>query len=568
MTKGLTDETLTQAERVAMADRAMAVLCDICQFDRLQASPGINAAADCLAGHVSAFDPVVKRYDVFAGGAWWDVGMPHGHAPVDARIEVGGFCLDMSFAPMMVAAGSCATPPGDGRITVRRYDPRACPAAENTLWLVSGDRYAGAMVRQAGLRVFATDAPACRGPAGQELRGRLELDAADGLTGFSLTSGEFRELTKNNGAAGVAVLRTRRSPMLVVSWTLPGAVPGEIWIMAHLCHRTPGAHDNASGLAGLVTATEHLQTRHRADKDKTIRFIAGPEFTGVSAVLWERCAFGQGKGPDAVINLDMIGLDPEVGDSCFCIERTPGGPAHAIDALAEYTISAEFAEMQIQYDTMPFHGYSDNALFSAGAFAAPTVQFCHPSDVCNHTDGDTPARISPVKTALVGRAAGDLALLLGRAGTVVADRTLVALWCTRERKRLTSIAAAQPERWASGFLDASMARLDRLKLGVARPRAARNAALQPGPMNLRGYLARCCPRTQAQYAEALRLEKRTLSAVLLALVRRLEGCDRDTAVQQASFDLETPFDPETIALLHAVLSETLPDKDTDRASLA
>ncbi len=83
----------------------------------------------------------------------------------------------------------------------------------------------------------------------------------------------------------------------------------EIIIIAHLCHPSPGANDNASGAAGLLELARSLKSM--CDKKVlpppkyTIRFIWVPEFNGT--IPWMKRHEEKIKRAIACLNLDMIG---------------------------------------------------------------------------------------------------------------------------------------------------------------------------------------------------------------------------------------------------------------------
>jgi hypothetical protein len=533
------------------------LLAALCAFDRYQASPGLASAAEILAGRVSAlgFPVSIDRRRVDGRRSWWTFESPQPWAPTRARLVCPGVVALDETRPCLVAVHSRATPPGRDRAIVVRLDEAGAPPARDALVLVPADRFRIDALVAAGVERFATDAAARQAPDGAPLRGRVELPKHGPLTGFSLTRAEFADLWNAAGRMAEASLALdERADMPVVSWTLPGERPGEVLLMAHLCHQQPGANDNASGVAGLVLASRLLRDL-LADvppaRRRTVRFLSGPEFTGPAADL-----HGDGGSPrappHAVMNLDMIGRAASAGGR-FGLERAPTAGGFALEALVAAALDA--APALAGWRLFPFHGYSDNAIFAAGPFAAPTVQLCHDRDAYNHTDGDGPERL-------------DLAVLHAAAGAAARAAAWAAapdVWgensahaaVRRHRRRCARRVAAVARRaaragadaWARAYRDAAMARLADDAGRRERPPRVR----LDGPLDLRGLLAALPPADAAEVAAARGRDKATLARLTNGVVALWEGAPPAEATRAASFALEQPFDAGTTALVERVL---------------
>ncbi|WP_349368726.1 M28 family peptidase [Salinarimonas sp.] len=544
-------------DREETSDETRDLLAALCAFDRYQASPGLAAAADILAGRVSAlgFPVSVDRRRVDGRRSWWTFESPQPWAPARARLVCPGVVALDETTPCLVAVHSRATPPGRDHVVVVRLDEAGAPPPPGALVLVPAKSFRIDALLAASVERFATDAAARQAPDGAPLRGRIELPKHAPLTGFSLTRAEFAALQGTAGRMLEASLALDESAdMPVVSWSLPGDRPGEVLLMAHLCHQMPGANDNASGVAGLVLASRFLRDRLAhvpPARRRTIRFLSGPEFTGPAAHL-----HGDGETPrappHAVIDLDMIGQAASAGGR-FGLERAPTADGFALEALVATALDA--APELAGWRLFPFHGYSDNAIFAAGPFAAPTVQLCHDRDAYNHTDGDAPERLD---LAVLHAAAGAAARAAAWAAAPdLREESSAHAAVRRHRRRCARrveavagrAARAGAEDWAQAYRAAATARL--VDGGERRERTPRIRL--SGPLDLRGILAALPPADAAEIAAARARDKATLARLTNGVVALWEGVEPAEATRAASFALEQPFDAGTTALVERVL---------------
>src|ERR1700722_3997895 len=107
------------------ADLAMADVHAICAHDRYQASAGIAAAADYVAGRATAAglaDVTVLSFPADGAKRWWTYRAPRSWTPVRATLAVGGAALvSYPAQPYTLAAYSAPTPAGGRRLPLVRY---------------------------------------------------------------------------------------------------------------------------------------------------------------------------------------------------------------------------------------------------------------------------------------------------------------------------------------------------------------------------------------------------------------------------------------------------------------
>lgn len=224
----------------------------------------------------------------------------------------------------------------------------------------------------------------------------------------------------------------------LVSALIPGDLPEEVLILAHLCHPKPSANDNASGAAALIEAARALKVliaQGRLSSPKRgLRFLLVPEMTGTIAYL----ASHEDAIPRMIagINLDMVGEDQDQCGSSLLIDRLPGASPGFIEPLVR-RVREEFTQelrgfsrlggyASFRYGEVPFSGGSDHYVLSDPTVGVPTVMLIQWPDRFYHTSLDTPDKVSPKMLHLAGSLAASAAYLVANAG----ERE--ALWLARE----------------------------------------------------------------------------------------------------------------------------------------
>lgn len=204
---------------------------------------------------------------------------------------------------------------------------------------------------------------------------------------------------------------------------IPGSNPRarEILLIAHLCHPTPSANDNASG-SGLLLEIARVLTQLVRDKkivfERTVRFLWVPEFSGT--LPWASEHREQIKNLLFVLNLDMVGQSPERLGEPFRIARVPETIPSFLNAWFEpllmkigadpRTIAPGGTRRPMHWQLTPPSGGSDHIVFSDPVFHVPAVMFGH-DDPLHHTHLDDLDMVDPTELKRVGVLAAALALI-------------------------------------------------------------------------------------------------------------------------------------------------------------
>lgn len=219
---------------------------------------------------------------------------------------------------------------------------------------------------------------------------------------------------------------------------IPGADPaaGEVILSAHLFEgmQKQGANDNISGSATILEVARVLQTlvaEGRLPRPKrTIRFIWGPEFSGIGA--WVKANPAVMDRTLCNINMDMVGEWLSKNKSFFCLMRTTYGNPHYINDVMEnyYRFLGEGSRERIQnratasgvpvrvvaptgadepfyYSVETHYGASDHEVFNDWAVRVPGIMMIAWPDQWYHTSGDTADKADPTqlrRAAVIGAA--------------------------------------------------------------------------------------------------------------------------------------------------------------------
>ena len=537
-------KSIFTVQRLLDAVDSEAILKDIaqlCLFDRYQASDGINAAVDWLGEACRAIGATVRieRRCLSQSKEWVGFEAPVSWTPGPVSIEVAGVChLDLERDPFLAAVHSAPLAPS----TLALEEWTGGLADPSRIYLIPAESFATAAFDAAGGRVFVTDAGA-KPVNGGEFAGRVELPGNTKLTGYCVSTPVLRRLVSASTQGGKATVRFDvhdTAPMPVLEATLKGEGEGELWAMAHICHLRPGANDNASGVAGLLGLLRVLQKL--PGRKPTVKLVIGPEFTGISSVLARTDRL-----PKAVLNFDMIGQG--AGEyTHFRLERDPGSEGVELVAHAEHWLDRVFAHAELEWSPLPFHGYSDNSVFTAGPCRVPTVQFCHDFDPLNHSAGDAIGNICLTKiSAVVATAAG---LIFAWEDKLDAD--LVNSWVDREKQAVIARAAywraSGARRWADAF---EAARALELLDGDAAAGACR--IIVDGPFNLRGLIGRLDKDVAARIRSRTVEDKGFYAALGNAILHYDRGLEALPSIERASFVLGRPIEASDTELILSAL---------------
>jgi len=435
------------ARSEASGDRALESVNALVRFHRIQASPGLDQAAEWLASRLSAIglSPEIERVPGDGRTRFLGHLMPQGwectHAIATLHGAGGPTALcDTATTPLSLvqrsahARGRWPLVWVEGGTEERDYanvEVRGC------VILTDGDVHRvhqlGVLERGAqGLLSFGRRlAPPVR-------TAEDELDAINYTSfwwgehdprgwGFVVSTRVGRELRACLAAGERFELeaeieaRAFDTTIPLVSALLPGdgSRSDEILVLSHLCHPQPSANDNASGVAANLETAHTLKALRDAGRLSTgprgIRFLWMPEFTGTYAWLQRRIEGRGATGVAAALNLDMVGEDQEQCGSTLLIERPPhfmGSFAETLlarvreaapDWVESYSGPGHFSMTRMA--EVPFSGGSDHVVLMDPAIGTPCPMLIQWPDRYYHSSHDTPDRCSAASLALAVRCA-------------------------------------------------------------------------------------------------------------------------------------------------------------------
>jgi len=461
-------------------ERALESVRAITRFHRVQASPGLDGAADWVAEQCESYGLRVEIEHVNGDGRTRCLGhlMPQGWecsralAVLDDGGERRTLC-DYERVPLSLILRST---PARGTFEIT--------------WLEGADRpgaYAGAAVRG---RIVLTDRDVHRvhelavvehGAAGLLSFGRRQVPPVridgtdpDALAytsfwwgererrgwGFVISPREAAALRERLGQGARPRLEVAidsrafdtRIPLVSALQKGAGRLP-EVVIVSHLCHPQPSANDNASGDAANLEAARALAALDEtAGGRRRVRHLWMPEFTGTYAWLAARAARGEA-APFAALNLDMVGEDQAQCGSTFLIEHPPWWSAsfaetliaeireRAVDRWPLFGAGAALPAMKMAEVT--YSGGSDHTVFQDPAIGTPCPMLIQWPDRFYHSSYDTPERSDPASLALAARCAAVYAAFV--AGARAKDWGWLAAAAARRGRRRLLEAAGGPD---------------------------------------------------------------------------------------------------------------------------
>jgi aminopeptidase YwaD len=294
--------------------------------------------------------------------------------------------------------------------------------------------------------------------------------------------------------------RTETADLENVVCHIPGTDPaaGEIILSAHLFEglQKQGANDNISGSACILEVARVLQTlvaEGRLPRPKrTIRFIWGPEFSGIGE--WVRNNQAIMERTLCNVNMDMVGEWLSKNQSFFCLMRTTYGHPHYINDVIEnyYRYVGEGGRERIQNRSTPavvpvrivaptgadepfvysietHYGASDHEVFNDWGVDVPGIMMIAWPDKWYHTSGDTADKSDPTqlrRAAAIG-AAGAYTVASADAGAAARIAAEIAANATRRLghqmtvametiNRATAETLAEDHKYARGTLEAAI----------------------------------------------------------------------------------------------------------------
>jgi len=468
----------------ASGERAHESVRALSRFHRVQASPGYDAASDWLAARIESYGLTLEVETVAGDGRTRCLGhlMPEGWectSAVASLVDRGGaerlcdyeaekLSLVLRSAPTRGRYPITVVEDGTHEADYRGRDVRGKVVLTR-----------GAVQRVHELAVVA------RGAAGLLSYGRRLLppvrdhhDDPDALAytsfwwdetsprgwGF-VVSPRVGERLAERLAAGAALaleveIESRAFPtgIPLVSTRLEGDAPGEVLVLAHLCHPLPSANDNASGVAAALETARVLATlRSRGDlrlTGRSVRFLWVPEITGTCA--WLARDPGRARDTVAAVNLDMVGQNQERCGSTFLLEHPPHFAASFAEELL-FKIRAEAVDWVPSYSgpghysmtrmgEVPFSGGSDHYVLADPATGVPCPMLIQWPDRYYHSSYDTPDKTDPASLALAVRCAATYAGFLASAGEAERRWLLEAVGRGARRRLLAAVDELPPGR--------------------------------------------------------------------------------------------------------------------------
>jgi len=230
--------------------------------------------------------------------------------------------------------------------------------------------------------------------------------------------------------------------MEVVTGSLSGRLhpEKEVIVIAHLCHPSPGANDNASGVAlalEIARCFTALQgTGKFARPMYSVRFLFVPEMVGTIAYLHGH----EKRLADMLccINLDMVGANQRKIRSAFSLEQSPWSMPTYLNELAAALLAhgrPSFAGGAWRVQTVGFEGGSDSVVFNDSTIGVPAICFGYRSDLYYHSNMDVWTNMDQQVFANVGVAAGSAAWIAANMSAELACE-LACLVYTSALKRL------------------------------------------------------------------------------------------------------------------------------------
>lgn len=299
---------------------------------------------------------------------------------------------------------------------------------------------------------------------------------------------------------------------------------GEIILSAHLFEGTQkqGANDNISGSACILEVARVLHTliaEGRLPQPKrTIRFIWGPEFSGIGK--WVQANQAIMERTLCNINMDMVGEWLSKNQAYFCLMRTTFGNPHYInDVMENYyryvgegnrerlqnrggaarvpvrIVAPSGADEPFVYSIETHYGASDHEVFNDWGVGVPGVMMIAWPDRWYHTSGDVADKADPTelkRAAIIGAAgaytvaSADGPAAVKIAGEIASNATrrighqLVVAMETLNRAGAESLD--EDYRFARGTLEAAIMNEKNTLESVLE--------LAPGAPSLSGYVAK------------------------------------------------------------------------------
>jgi hypothetical protein len=442
--------------------RAKRTVSQLTQLHRIQASPGLSAAVDLmhqLAEAAGLADVQTHRYPVDGKSYWWTWKKPWFWSPQSAELRLVApeeeVLARFEDEPCHLGTLCAPTPPGGitaevvdvGRgLTEKDYEGKD---VAGKAVLVSGAGW--------GYRA-ATKMASIHGAVGMITDSIVEVPPARTLENAPEQIAYGRVWVEEDGSSvfcfGISYRQMQRLKKLMAESSGPlkvhatvettlsegelpvlsGVIEGdskpdeEVLFIAHICHPSPGANDNASGSALILEVARawcHVIAEGKLPRPaRTIRFLWVAEWDGTIAYLhanpdWPARLQG-------VICCDMVGENQQLCGGPLVLERTPDTLPSYLNDLGERFLeqltagggsyfSASAADLW-KYQVGPYGGGSDNAPFVDSTWGVPAIAFGHWPDRFYHSSHDTLEKVDSAEMERVAWVVSQLAQVVANAG--------------------------------------------------------------------------------------------------------------------------------------------------------
>jgi len=525
-------------------DLARGYVADLVRYHRIQASPGIRAAAHYCAQRLREFGLRTRIFTYPADGKkrfWslvvpkeWAIEMAHLEMIEPKRMKLGDFHEE----PLSVIQRSG---PFEGVVELvvlndgEEIDEYRDLDLKGKVVLTKGDInrvYQLAVVKSGavgilydGMRKIDPIRDRFDLPDGREYRSFWWQKGDPICFGFVLTprqGDKLRALARKKRVKLRVVVKSRfySGKIEVVSGLIPGRSRKEIVVLSHLCHPRPSANDNASGCGASLeiarTLSRLIRERKLRRPKRSIRFLYLPEMTGTYAYLAsdeERI-----KRIMAGINLDMVGEDQAICGSSLLIEEPPAAnPSFTADLLLR--LLEEFCSDTkgfggsggyplFRHATVPFSGGSDHYILSDPTVGIPCPMIIQWPDRFYHTSLDTIDKVDPGMLFRIGSLAAGYVYFLAQAGREETQ------WLSYEMAVRTRIGLLKIiNDWRTRFLSGEHSELRALERKVSFYLTRREAAITSlrrfGPVPRRvGRIKDIARQLIAELKKELRLKRK------------------------------------------------------------
>jgi len=212
-----------------------------------------------------------------------------------------------------------------------------------------------------------------------------------GAIGFSIPYALYTRLKKTVERSKVVVHARVEvetgGTMKVLEARFKGKNPEKlpVVVMAHLCHPSPGANDNASGSAAVLEVARILK-ENAFELQRSVVFLWVPEMLGSVPYFLNNHEFWYG------INLDMVGEDQEKTHAKFLLVKSPWSTNGFADHFVHAALTMRIP-MGRRFEVMPYSGGSDHYVLESFGVGCPFLG--HWPDTYYHTNFDTSQMVDP-----------------------------------------------------------------------------------------------------------------------------------------------------------------------------